>query len=95
MGEDVIGVYMHIAVFILVNLLVASAIGVLAYLDGQGAWGIIWRVGATLIALQAAYALWLAAVVRFSRDKDGHATALDDRPDSAVPRQKLNHAPRN
>jgi hypothetical protein len=53
---------MHVAVFFLVNLVVAAAMGVMAYVNGHGAGGIAWRVIATLVAMQAAYALWIAAV---------------------------------
>jgi hypothetical protein len=35
-------------VFFLVNLVVAGAIGVMAYVNGHGAGGIAWRVIATL-----------------------------------------------
>jgi hypothetical protein len=53
---------MHIALFFLVNLVVAGAIGVMAYGDGHGAGGIALRVIGTLLALQLAYALWLFAI---------------------------------
>jgi hypothetical protein len=56
------GSSMHIALFFLVNLVVAGAIGVMAYVNGHGAGGIALRVIGTLVALQLAYAMWLFAI---------------------------------
>lgn len=53
---------MHIGLFFLINLLVAGAICVLAYVNGHGVGGIALRGIGTLVVLQAAYAIWLFAV---------------------------------
>lgn len=55
-------VAMHILVFFLINLVVAIAMGVMAYVNGHGAGSIAWRVIGTLIVLQAAYAIWVGVV---------------------------------
>lgn len=72
---------MHVAVFIVVNLVVAIAIGVMAFADGHGAGGIAWRMIATLVALQAAYALWIVALAwiapRATEDRERAETADD------------------
>ena len=53
---------MHIGLFFLINLVVAGVICVLAYVNGHGVGGIALRGIGTLVALQAAYAIWLFAV---------------------------------
>jgi hypothetical protein len=70
---------MHIGLFLLINLVVASAICVMSYVNGHGAWGIALRGIGTLVALQAAYAIWIFAVAwigaRPGPARGGHGTA--------------------
>lgn len=86
---------MHIAVFFLVNLVVAVGIGVMAYIDGHGALGIAWRVGAALIVLQAVYMLWIIAVAWIVPHKADEGS-MRETPVDPQPRQvKLSQSPRN
>jgi hypothetical protein len=63
---------MHIGLFLLINLVVASAICVMSYVNGHGALGIALRGIGTLIALQAAYAIWIFAVAWIGARRDRH-----------------------
>lgn len=86
---------MHIAVFFLVNLVVAVGIGVMAHLDGHGALGIVWRVGAALILLQAAYVLWIIAVAWIVPYRADEGQARETPVDPQPRRVKLSQPPRN
>ena len=66
---------MHLAVFFMVNVVVATAIGAMAYLDGHDGVGIALRVGGTLLALQAAYAAWILAVALLSPSRGSRGKA--------------------
>jgi hypothetical protein len=87
---------MHIGLFFLINLAVAGAICVLAYVNGHGAWGIALRGIGTLVVLQAAYAIWLFAVAWMAppeaRERSRGAQAADRTPRptkmSAQPRDR-------
>lgn len=72
---------MHLALFFVVNLVVAVAIGWMAHVNGHGAGGIAWRVIATLIALQAAYAVWLCVIAWIAPPSKADRTRAEPRLD--------------
>ncbi len=80
---------MHVTVFFLVNMVVASAMGVMAYLNGHGAGGIAWRVIVTLIVLQAAYALWVLAVAWIAPPTEDEAAHSKTQNETDPGRDKL------
>jgi hypothetical protein len=53
---------MRLALFSLINFLVAGGFGLRAYLGGQGLSQIVLTVVIVLVVLQLAYALWLVAI---------------------------------
>jgi len=73
LGVGRAGFGMHLALFFMVNLAVAAGIGVMAYMNGHGFAGIALRAGGALVALQAAYAVWVVAMALTS--PKGHADA--------------------
>lgn len=86
---------MHIALFFLVNLVVAVGIGVMAHLDGHGALGIAWRVGAALIVLQAVYVLWIIAVAWIGPHEADEGAKRETPVDPKPQQVKLSQSPRN
>jgi hypothetical protein len=86
---------MHVAVFVLIHLAAAVAVGVMAVLDGHGVFGTLWRVAATLIALQAAYALWLLAVAWIAPPSSGDPASNDSRTEHGRKSPGLGQRPRD
>jgi hypothetical protein len=86
---------MHLAVFFVVNLVVAGAIGVMAYVNGHGPVGIAWRVAATLIAMQALYAIWLLVIAWIAPPRDEDAARGKPREDVTPRPGKITVRPRD
>jgi hypothetical protein len=69
---------MHLALFFVVNLAVATGIGVMAYMNGHDVLGIALRAGGALVALQAAYAIWILAVALMTPRGQAEAEGTQD-----------------
>lgn len=91
---------MHLALFFVVNLAVAAGIGVMAYMNGHGFGGIALRAGGTLVALQAAYAIWVLAVALMTPKAHSDAQGAQDEapaqtPEAQHPRSIASDRPRS